>query len=81
MNRPFVSIAVCTFRRPEGIRDCLESLLAQKCEFPFEIVVVENEETQSSRTVIESFLPKAAEKGIDLRYFCETQRGISFARN
>lgn len=81
MSVPLVSIAVCTFRRPEGIRNCLESLFAQSCDFSYEIIVVENDEMQPSRAEIESRIPTAAEKGIELRYFCEKQRGISYARN
>lgn len=81
MSHPWVTIGVCTYRRPEGIRKCLASLLEQETDFPFEIVVTENEATMPSREIVESFCSHAAGKGIELRYFCEPIQNIALSRN
>lgn len=80
-NSPLVTIAVCTRKRPEMVVKCLRSVIDQQTTFPFEIVVVENDTEQMARSVIEELIPDAAEKGVELRYFCEPEQGISHARN
>lgn len=81
MNEPLLTIAACTFKRPEGIRACLESLLTQQTDVPFRVVVVENEPSQMAREVVESFIPQFAQRGVELCYFCEPESNISIARN
>lgn len=81
MTQPLVTISVCTRNRPEGIRACLESLLLQETDFPYEIVCVENDVQQKSREIVESFIAPASEKGVELRYFCEPVQNIAGTRN
>ncbi len=81
MSEPLVTLAVCTRKRPEMVVRCLRSLIAQQTSFAFDIVVVENDVQQAARAAIESLIPEAAEKGIELRYFCEPEQNISIARN
>ncbi len=81
MIPPLVTISVCTRNRPEGIRKCLESLILQDADFPIEIVCVENDEQQKSREIVESLIAPAAEKGMQLRYFCEPVQNIAGTRN
>ncbi len=80
-NNFLVTITVCTYKRPEMVVRCLRSLIAQQTDFSFDIVVVENDAAQGSREVIEALIPEAAEKGIALRYYCESVQNISAARN
>lgn len=80
-KRPLVTIAVCTYKRPEMVERCLRSLFVQDAFFAFDIVVVENDVARGSRAVIEALILEAAEKGIDLRYYCEPEQNISAARN
>ena len=81
MTEPLVTIAVCTRKRPEMVVKCLRSLIAQVTDFRYDIVVVENDAEQITRAAIEELIPEAAEKGVELRYFCEPEQGISHARN
>lgn len=78
---PLVTIGVCTYKRPDGIVKCLNSLIEQKASFPFDIVVTENDAAQGSKEIIESVIAQAAEKGIEIRYYCEPEANISIARN
>lgn len=76
-----VSVLVSTYRRPEGIRKCLISLLEQQTDIPYEIVVTENEAGYPSREVIEPLIQQAEAQGISVKYVCEPRKGYSFVRN
>lgn len=80
-NHPLVTIAVCTYKRETMMEKCLRSLIAQETDFRYDIVVVENDAAQGARAMIESMIPSAAEKGVEIRYYCETQPSISLSRN
>lgn len=73
-------IAVCTYRRPVMLRDCLESILTQDVPSGWEVVVVvvdndpEGELPASVRQLID-------DSPIAVDYLCESRRGIPFARN
>ena len=45
---PSVSIIIPTFRRPERAIEAARSALAQACEAPFEVVLVDNDPTGSA---------------------------------
>ena len=81
MNQPLLTIAVCTRKRPELVKKCLESLLVQKTEIPFDVVVVENDELQESRKIVEACVEQAQKIGLEMRYFCEPVQNIALARN
>ncbi|HMQ29571.1 MAG TPA: glycosyltransferase [Chloroflexaceae bacterium] len=69
-----VSVIVATLDRPEGLRDCLRLLLAQRSPRRIEIVVVDNHPA-SGRTA-----PVVAEfPGVVL--VSEPRRGLAYARN
>jgi glycosyltransferase involved in cell wall biosynthesis len=74
-HAPKFTIVVCTRERPEGLRACLESLLAQ--EYPdFSILVVDNAPTTDrSESVVEQLSSKV------IRYVVEPRKGLSWARN
>ena len=42
-DKPFVSIMIPTYRRPELLCEAIESALNQKTSIPFEVIVVDNE--------------------------------------
>jgi glycosyltransferase involved in cell wall biosynthesis len=77
-----VAVCVCTYRRPEGLRNLLLGI-AQVCfkriaEPDIEIIVVENDERGSAGSICESL------RGIlrwPLHYEIEANPGISNARN
>jgi glucosyl-dolichyl phosphate glucuronosyltransferase len=74
-----VSVVISTYNRGDGLRDTLESLLAQAQDSPaYEVLVVDNNSTDNTKAVIESF---AARSDGRLRYLFESRQGVSFGRN
>lgn len=71
------SIAVCTYNRAEHLRMCLPSLLKQEAEFDFEIIVIDNRSTDTTKKDVESIMYP----GGRLKYVFESRQGLSNARN
>ncbi len=75
-----ISVIICTYNRAESLKTVLESLLKQKRDqdFEFEIIVIDNRSTDSTKTVIESF--SNTFKG-QLKYLFQSQKGKSLSLN
>lgn len=74
-----VSIIVPTFRRPEGLKIALDSLLNQSAgDLVIEIVVADNDPKGSAKTFVTKFAKSAA---IKTRYLHVPEPGVSNARN
>lgn len=72
-DAPSITVGICTRERPEEVRKCLESVLAQA--YPnFSVIVVDTPETQRTHAVVDSF-------GDRVQYLEEKRPGLSFARN
>ena len=71
-----VTVVICTRERPEGLRRCLLSLLAQESR-EFSVLVIDNA-PESDRTwgVAKEFTDR-----LEIRYVKETSAGLSRARN
>ena len=74
------SIIVCTYNRAEWLPEALESLrqLAVPADFEWEVLVVDNKSTDSTKEVCESFARKYPGR---FRYIFEGRQGKSFALN
>ena len=48
-KKPKVSVCVVTYNQEKYIKDCLESLVTQECNFDFEVIVGEDCSTDNSR--------------------------------
>ncbi len=75
-----ISVIICTYNRDKYIFNVLESLA--KNDFPrdrYEIVLVDNNCTDNTSSEVERF--RNAYPDVSLRYFVETQQGLSYARN
>lgn len=79
-GRPAVSVCICTYRRPQGVQRCLESVEVTLQAFAgdVEVVVVDNDPDASAAPIVMGF---AAGSSFPLRYFCEETSGVAFARN
>ncbi len=81
MRSEKIVVCVCTCQRPVMLRHCLTSLIRQ--DFPdwlrMEIVVVDNDWTQSARDTVQDMKLMALDTPI--HYAHEPKRGIAFARN
>jgi succinoglycan biosynthesis protein ExoM len=75
-----ISICICTYKRPNLIKDLLGSLYKQATEnlFTFEIVVIDNDKLRTAERVVYNF---KKEVNIDLIYDVEERQSIPLARN
>ena len=74
-----ISIIVCTYNRAEKLRSFLVSLAQQErlnSSVAWEIVVVDNNSSDGTRTVVDDMKKST---GLNLRYLLEKQQGKSFA--
>ena len=80
-SHEFISVCICTFRRPEGFRAALASVLAQVLPTmtELEVVVVDNDPQGSAQAGFASC--KERNPGVNLVYANEPTPGVSFARN
>ncbi|HVF89340.1 MAG TPA: glycosyltransferase family 2 protein [Blastocatellia bacterium] len=78
-ENPDVSIIVSTYNRGEVLRGALERMLAQEAEgIDYEIIAVDNNSPDNTRSVIESMIERGHE---NLRYVFEPRQGVSYGRN
>ena len=73
-----LTFAFCTFNRASRISRLVETMRAQDCPVPFEILVVNNNSTDETVSVLDSL---AALPGAPLRFVTEAEQGIVPARN
>ena len=75
-----LSVIICTYNREKYIRPLLESLAANDLSVTeYEILLVDNNCTDNTRAVFETFAHEHAD--MTLRYVVETEQGLSAARN
>jgi len=76
---PDVSVVITTYNRADLLSATLQGLVSQETEgVRYEIVVVDNNSTDNTRQVVESF--SAAQRPV-LRYVFEPRQGVSQGRN
>ena len=80
LREPDVSVNICTYNRCGMLSEALESVLAQQIHDGgrYEVIVVDNNSTDETRQVVESFVARGHE---NLRYLFEGRQGLSHARN
>lgn len=59
---PLVSVMVQTYQHKEFIEECLDSILKQETDFPFEILLGEDSSTDGTREICISYAEKYPEK-------------------
>lgn len=75
MKHPSLGVHIITRNRPEILKDCLESLVAQSVT-PDDVLVVDNGPSFSTRVIVRQF-----QNRLPLRYITEKRIGIPYARN
>lgn len=75
-----ISICACTYKRPDGLRKLLISLLALNVPAGVraEVLIVDNDANASAREIVAGIEPIAP---IPIRYVVEAQSGVGHARN
>jgi glycosyltransferase involved in cell wall biosynthesis len=61
-NQPTVSVLVVTYNHESYIRQCLDSILAQKTTFPFEVVIGDDCSTDNTASVLREYHSKYPDK-------------------
>lgn len=74
MENPLASIAVITYNQQESLPKTLDSLLAQKVDFPYEIVVGEDCSTDNTREVLKGYTERYPD--IIRPIYNDTNKGI-----
>ncbi|MDP2654695.1 MAG: glycosyltransferase family 2 protein [Candidatus Omnitrophota bacterium] len=75
-----ISIVVCTYNRAEVLKVTLDGLLRQEVHgaFDYEILVIDNNSTDHSKSVVEEFIPRSGGK---MKYFFQPVQGKSESLN
>jgi glucosyl-dolichyl phosphate glucuronosyltransferase len=74
-----ISVVLCTYNRAEVLPRALERLLQQDpSNVPYEVVLVDNNSTDATRVVVDSFVARGSP---ELRYIFEPKQGLAHARN
>ena len=74
-----ISAVVATYNRSDALQRAIQGLLAQEgCSAGHEVIIVDNNSTDRTRSVVESFVHRA---DVPLRYIFEQKQGVSHARN
>jgi glucosyl-dolichyl phosphate glucuronosyltransferase len=79
-NEIDLTLLVCTYNRSKDLGELLETAIAQETGgvFTYEVLVVDNNSTDDTRKVIESFIDAGHSR---LRYLFEARQGKSYALN
>ena len=70
-----ISVVIVTLNRAESLRDTLMSIIRQSRPSD-EVIVVDNSSTDNTKEVVLNFKNK-----LNIKYVCERQKGIPYARN
>ena len=75
-----VSVNVCTYNRHRQLQEALESIVRNQTGdgVQYEVVVVDNNSTDQTRQVVQSFIESGHS---NVRYLFEGRQGLSYARN
>ena len=80
MNPQKVIVNICTYKRPQMLQACLDSLLAQviPSAWTVEILIIDNDRNESAKPLAQQYQQKST---LAVSYFSEKNQGIPFARN
>ena len=59
---PLVSVCTATYQHAEYIEECIEGILIQKTDFPFEIIIGEDESDDGTREICKNYAEKYPDK-------------------
>jgi len=76
-----VSVCLCTYKRPEKVAQCLESLQSQTFNQRFEVIVTDNDFERSGEKAVNKIKTGFQTARIPLFYLVEPVQNISLARN
>jgi len=73
-----ISLVICTYNRADVFIDALQTICKQTLDMSlFEVIIVDNNSSDNTAEISKDFCRHYA----NVRYFLETNQGLSFARN
>lgn len=79
MQENVISVVICTHRRPNMLREAVQSLIMQSAPpETYEVIIVDNDNIHNM--AVQKIVTESA-KMISIRYLHESRIGLSFARN
>jgi glycosyltransferase involved in cell wall biosynthesis len=72
-TQPMVSVCIQTYQHAAYIRQCLDSILEQQTDFPFEIVLGEDESSDGTRDICKQYAEKYPDK---IRLFLRSRKDV-----
>ncbi|MGE4440331.1 MAG: glycosyltransferase [Desulfomicrobium sp.] len=75
---PLVSVIVQTFQHAPYIRECLNSILAQKTNFSFELIIGEDESSDGTRQICEEYANQYSDI---IRLFLRSRESVIYIGN
>lgn len=75
-----ICVCICTFKKPDLLRQLLAKLEAQESDglFEYSIVIVDNDKYESARKAVESHIRQSK---VSVTYLVEPRQNIALARN
>ena len=80
-DKLIISVIIPTFHRPHGAKAAVESIFCQKEAPKFEIILVDNDKSQSAKPIADELANEAQKLGIKFQYSVEPNSGVANARN
>lgn len=75
-----LSVIICTYNRDDHLKKTLDSLLNQSVnKNTYEVIIIDNNSKDKTAVISKEYIKNHSQ--IDLKYFLETNQGLSFARN
>lgn len=75
---PLVSICVVAFQHRKYIRQCLDSILSQRVNFAYELIIGEDDSTDGTREICMEYAEKYPEK---IRLFLQSRKDVIYINN
>ena len=76
MEQPLVTVLVTTYNQERYIRQALDSVLAQRTDFPFEVLVSEDAGTDGTRAILQEYAARDSRIRLRLR-----DKNVGISRN
>ena len=74
-KKSLVSVVVVTYQHEKYIRECLDGILQQKTNFPFEIIIGEDQSSDGTREICKEYADKYPEK---IRLFLHSRENVIY---
>jgi len=78
MNNPKVSVCITTYNHEKYIAQAIESVLMQNTNFEFEILIGEDESSDSTRSIVKAYKKRHPEK---IRLFLNYRKNVIYINN